>query len=117
VPRRVIPIAATPHPLDFRAWAEGEFRAAFVRLVSRVGSESAWDIYKKLGKRPRGRPPGPRHPERDDELLRLVDALNKPNPTPIAQAAQLINDAFPQHYGATPKAIETTIHRRRGQNV
>jgi hypothetical protein len=114
VPRRVTPTAAAANPLDYSAWAEGEFLAAFVRLVSQVGADAAWDVYEKLGKRPRGRPPGPKHPERTEELRRLVAALNTPNPTPTAQAAQLIHAAFPGIYGPNQKAVETKI-RRLGQ--
>jgi hypothetical protein len=114
VPHRVIPTVAATNPLDYPGWAEGEFLAAFVRLVDRVGADDAWRIYEKLGKRPRGRPPGPKHPERNEELQQLVAALNTPNPTPTAQAAQLIHDAFPGIYGPNQKAVETKI-RRLGQ--
>jgi hypothetical protein len=104
-------VEAAAHPLNVHAWAEGEFRAAFVRLVSDVGADAAWDIYEKLGKRPRGRPPGPTQPERDEELLRLVGALNIPNRIANAEAARLIHDAFPGRYGPNQKAVETKIRR------
>jgi hypothetical protein len=47
----------------------------------------------------------------------MVDALNKPNPIPVAEAVRLIEGAFPEGYGPTPKAIDMTIRRLRRKNI
>jgi hypothetical protein len=119
VPRRVIPTVTPPaNALDFAAWAESDFVAAFVQLVSQVGEKAAWEMYEKLGKRPGpGRPAGPTDPARDDELRRLVDALNKPTPMPVAENAKLIHGALPKKYGPTPEAIAMRIRRLMGNNI
>jgi hypothetical protein len=118
MPRRVIPTVTPPaNALDFPARAESDFVAAFLQLVSRVGEEAAWKIHEKLGKRDRGRPPGTTDPARDDELRRLVTALNKPDPMPVAEAARLLDEVFHGKYGPTPEAIAMRIHRLMGNNI
>jgi len=111
MPRRAPPTTdEPPHPLDIRALAESLFHAAFLKAAKLVGEKEAREIGKRVLKRPRGRPRGPKHPSVREELQRIANALAHER-TPIAEAAKLIHGAYPKRFGDTEVAVRAAIRR------
>jgi hypothetical protein len=104
--------ALMPPDMDLELERSPALRLAveFRVLVLTVGDKEARRLWKNAAKRPHHRPLGSSRPEQDKELLALVDAINKPEPIPVAQAAKLIHDALPE-YGPSAKSIEMRIKR------
>ena len=103
---------------ELKEWIRCRIRREFLYATFILGEEEGRSLWKEIAKKPRGKPKGSTHPDKDQALLWLYDSLanlaqcrSRSIKSLPRRIGQRVHNDVPNRFGASAIAIETKLRR------